>query len=217
MTSTPDSKLKPRKRPAMPPNDTSKSTQPKRTSRLYLIIGHVRYSTLIYVSNGFNGSVPDLFVLYQRIQFNVIQWILCCDNGQLTFYSISRYHRPYSSSSIRIYCNHGPRLYLVHIWLNNQFDPIGNMASMLNKITKYIHIFTISSINLFSDHPITNWWIEWCNATAKFHRFFHSTFFHATGERVFFGVVVQFYLIWKYAFTLSDAQLFGVLGSVCLF
>lgn len=40
----------------MPPNDTNKSTQPKRTSRLYRMIGHVRYSMLTYVSRGFEGS-----------------------------------------------------------------------------------------------------------------------------------------------------------------
>lgn len=40
----------------MPPNDTNKSTQPKRTSRLYRMMGHVKYSMLTYVSSGFDGS-----------------------------------------------------------------------------------------------------------------------------------------------------------------
>lgn len=57
MISTPDNKLNPRKRPAIPPKDTNKSTHPNKTSLLYRMIGQVRYSMLTYVSNGFEGSV----------------------------------------------------------------------------------------------------------------------------------------------------------------
>lgn len=42
----PDKRENPRKRPAIPPNDTNKSTQPNKTSRLYRIMGQVKNSTL---------------------------------------------------------------------------------------------------------------------------------------------------------------------------
>lgn len=56
MISTPDSKLKPRNSPAMPPNETSRSTHPNRTSRLYRMIGHVKYSTFTKLSKSLELS-----------------------------------------------------------------------------------------------------------------------------------------------------------------
>lgn len=60
MISTPERSENPKKRPAIPPNETNKSTQPNNTSLLYLIIGQVRNSIVMCVSCPLVGSNPIL-------------------------------------------------------------------------------------------------------------------------------------------------------------
>lgn len=130
MISTPDKSEKPRKSPAMPPNDTKRSTHPKSTSRLYRMMGHVKNSILTWKSSCLWEFWVTVLML-QRMMENVTTFYceFCFDTRDQVLFSHTclktfRSRKPYWGSSVHSECIHWLSLCCCDVWRDIQIHSV---------------------------------------------------------------------------------------------